>query len=108
MIRLTGSRSRIVYRELPQDDPLQRCPDITLARRTLDWEPRVALDDGLARTIAYFERMLVERGEKQGLQPIEPVRFTARNLCPAVPNHRFAACNALSSRSGQVGRSASR
>ena len=46
VIRLTGSRSRIVYRELPQDDPLQRCPDIALARRTLDWEPRVALDDG--------------------------------------------------------------
>jgi UDP-glucuronate decarboxylase len=63
VIRLTGSRSRIVYRKLPQDDPLQRCPDITLARRTLDWEPHVALDDGLARTIAYFDRMLVERGE---------------------------------------------
>ncbi len=65
VIRLTGSKSRIVYGELPQDDPLQRCPDITLARRTLDWEPRVPLDDGLARTIAYFERMLVERGVKQ-------------------------------------------
>ncbi len=63
VIRLTGSRSRIVYRKLPQDDPLQRCPDITLARRTLDWEPHVALDDGLANTIAYFDRMLVERGE---------------------------------------------
>ena len=63
VIRLTDSRSRIVYRELPQDDPLQRCPDISLARRTLDWEPHVALDDGLARTIAYFDRMLVERGE---------------------------------------------
>jgi UDP-glucuronate decarboxylase len=65
VIRLTGSKSRIVYRELPQDDPLQRCPDIALARRTLEWEPHVPLDDGLARTIAYFERMLVERGEKQ-------------------------------------------
>ena len=65
VIWLTGSKSRIVYGELPQDDPMQRCPDITLARRTLDWEPHVALDDGLARTIAYFERMLVERGEKQ-------------------------------------------
>ena len=65
VIRLTGSKSRIVYGELPQDDPLQRCPDITHARRTLDWEPRVPLDDGLTRTVAYFERMLVERGEKQ-------------------------------------------
>jgi UDP-glucuronate decarboxylase len=65
VIRLTGSKSRIVYGELPQDDPLQRCPDITLARRTLDWEPRVPLDDGLARTIAYFERMLAEWGDRQ-------------------------------------------
>jgi UDP-glucuronate decarboxylase len=62
IIRLTNSRSRIVHRELPQDDPLQRCPDIGLARRLLDWDPHVALDDGLNRTIAYFDRMLVERG----------------------------------------------
>jgi len=54
-----------VLRELPQDDPLQRCPDITLARNTLGWEPQVSLDEGLSRTIGYFERMLVERGEKQ-------------------------------------------
>jgi UDP-glucuronate decarboxylase len=52
-----------VYRALPQDDPVQRCPDITMARRTLEWEPRIALDDGLARTIGYFDRMLVEQGE---------------------------------------------
>jgi UDP-glucuronate decarboxylase len=65
VIRLTGSKSRIVYGELPQNDPLQRCPDITLARRTLDWEPRVPLDDGLARTIAYFERMFAEWGDRQ-------------------------------------------
>ncbi len=65
VIRLTGSKSRIVYGELPQDDPMQRCPDITLARRTLNWEPHVALDDGLVRTIAYFERMLLERGEQK-------------------------------------------
>jgi len=64
VIRLTSSRSRIVHRELPQDDPLQRCPDITMARRELAWEPRVTLDDGLTRTIAYFDRMLTERGEK--------------------------------------------
>jgi UDP-glucuronate decarboxylase len=64
VIRLTGSRSRVVYRELPQDDPLQRCPDITLARTTLGWEPRIALDDGLLRTIAYFNRMLVEFFER--------------------------------------------
>ncbi len=58
VIALTGARSRIVFRPLPQDDPLQRCPDIGLARRVLDWQPLVALEDGLARTIAYFERLL--------------------------------------------------
>jgi UDP-glucuronate decarboxylase len=67
VIRLTNSRSRIKYRELPQDDPLQRCPDIALARRVLGWKPSVALDDGLARTIAYFDRMLTERGEKRAV-----------------------------------------
>ena len=54
IIRLTGSRSEITYRPLPQDDPTQRCPDITLARKLIGWEPSVALDDGLQRTIAYF------------------------------------------------------
>jgi UDP-glucuronate decarboxylase len=58
VIRLTGSRSRIVLRPLPQDDPLQRCPDITLARSVLGWEPHVALDDGLSRTAAYFSQLL--------------------------------------------------
>lgn len=61
IIALTGSRSGIVYRPLPQDDPTQRCPDITRARATLGWAPNVALDDGLSRTIAYFERLLSER-----------------------------------------------
>jgi UDP-glucuronate decarboxylase len=58
VIRLTGSRSRIVYRELPQDDPRQRCPNIARARQALGWEPLVPLDEGLARTIEYFDRML--------------------------------------------------
>ncbi|HEX4171725.1 MAG TPA: UDP-glucuronic acid decarboxylase family protein [Acetobacteraceae bacterium] len=62
VIRLTNSRSRIVYQDLPQDDPMQRCPEIKLAKKTLGWEPRVPLDEGLTRTIAYFDRMLVERG----------------------------------------------
>ena len=58
VINLTGSRSRLVYKPLPQDDPMQRCPDITLARRLLDWQPGVPLDEGLRRTIAYFETLL--------------------------------------------------
>ena len=61
IIRLTGSSSRIVHRDLPQDDPLQRCPDITRAQQILGWEPYVDLDDGLSRTVAYFTRMLAER-----------------------------------------------
>jgi dTDP-glucose 4,6-dehydratase len=54
IIRATGSRSRIVFKPLPQDDPRQRRPDIGRARRILGWEPRVALAQGLVRTIAYF------------------------------------------------------
>ena len=59
VVRLTGSGSRTVFMPLPQDDPTQRCPDITLARRVLGWEPSVRLDDGLSRTIEYFQRLLV-------------------------------------------------
>ena len=54
IIRMTGSTSRIVYRPLPTDDPKQRRPDITLARTLLKWEPKVALEQGLVETIAYF------------------------------------------------------
>jgi UDP-glucuronate decarboxylase len=59
-INLTGSQSRIVHRPLPQDDPLQRCPDITLARSVLNWAPTIDLDAGLGHTIAYFRQMLAE------------------------------------------------
>lgn len=55
VIELTGSKSKLVHRPLPQDDPRQRQPDITLARDKLGWEPTVRLDDGLKPTIAYFE-----------------------------------------------------
>lgn len=54
VIRLTGSKSRIVKRDLPMDDPRQRKPDITLAKNLLNWEPKIQLDDGLERTIDYF------------------------------------------------------
>jgi UDP-glucuronate decarboxylase len=60
VIDLTGSRSALVYRPLPSDDPTQRCPDITRARQVLAWQPNVALKDGLRRTIAYFEEMLTQ------------------------------------------------
>ncbi len=58
VIELTGSRSKLIYEKLPADDPLQRRPDITLARSKLGWEPKVPLEAGLKRTIAYFEALL--------------------------------------------------
>ncbi len=57
VIRLTGSRSALVMRPLPQDDPVQRCPDITRAQHLLDWRPSVSLLDGLRQTISYFQKI---------------------------------------------------
>jgi UDP-glucuronate decarboxylase len=54
VIALTGAKSEIVFRPLPSDDPLQRKPDIALARSTLGWEPGIALEAGLSKTIEYF------------------------------------------------------
>jgi len=58
VLSLTGSRSRIEFRSLPENDPRQRQPDITRARALLDWNPRVGLVDGLKSTIAYFDDLL--------------------------------------------------
>lgn len=60
VLRLTGSRSRMVHAPLPSDDPKQRQPDIGLARNVLGWEPKVSLEDGLRETIAYFRALLAE------------------------------------------------
>lgn len=58
VIALTGSQSKIVYQPLPQDDPMQRCPDISLAKEKLNWTPAVPLEDGLRKTIDYFKQQL--------------------------------------------------
>ena len=58
VLRLTGSRSKLITRPLPVDDPKQRQPDISMARDALDWQPRVRLEDGLKETIAYFRRVM--------------------------------------------------
>ncbi len=58
IIELTGSRSKIVYIPLPSDDPMQRKPDISLAQEKLGWQPKIGLDEGLRKTIAYFDDLL--------------------------------------------------
>ena len=58
VIELTGSDSKLVYRDLPVDDPTQRRPDITLAKKELNWEPTVQLKNGLVSTIAYFKELI--------------------------------------------------
>jgi len=58
LIKMTGNRSKIVFRPLPQDDPMQRKPDISVARKTLGWQPKVNLEKGLERTIAYFRKVI--------------------------------------------------
>jgi len=58
VIALTGSQSRLIYRPLPEDDPMQRQPDISLAKKELGWEPKIPLEEGLARTINYFKQVI--------------------------------------------------
>lgn len=58
VIKLTGSKSKLIFRELPKDDPIKRKPDIRKAKEILDWEPTVILDDGLRKTIDYFASIL--------------------------------------------------
>jgi UDP-glucuronate decarboxylase len=63
LIRLTGSRAKIVFRPLPQDDPVQRKPDIRLARETLAWQPKIPLEEGIEKTIAYFRSVIAGKGQ---------------------------------------------
>jgi len=72
IIELAGSRSKIVHRPLPVDDPIRRCPDISQAKTLLDWQPHTALRPGLERTTAYFDKLLAERGEtpKRKVAPV--------------------------------------
>jgi UDP-glucuronate decarboxylase len=69
VVEMTNSRSQIVHKPLPQDDPLQRKPDIARARETLGWEPKVPLRQGLEKTIAYFDRLLGTEAQRKA----EPV-----------------------------------
>jgi UDP-glucuronate decarboxylase len=67
IIQMTGSRSRIVHRPLPENDPRQRRPDISRAQELLSWAPTTPLKEGLIRTIAYFEKLLTQNGVKESL-----------------------------------------
>ncbi len=60
VLELTGSKSKLVFKPLPEDDPLQRQPDITLAKKELGWEPKIPLEKGLVKTITYFDQLLSE------------------------------------------------
>jgi UDP-glucuronate decarboxylase len=62
VVELTGTKSKIVFRPLPPDDPKQRRPNISLAKEVLGWEPRIALREGLRKTINYFDAFLTEEG----------------------------------------------
>jgi len=58
VLGLTGSTSEIRFERLPEDDPLRRQPDISLAKKLLDWRPAISLEEGLKRAVAYFEELL--------------------------------------------------
>jgi UDP-glucuronate decarboxylase len=74
VVELTGASSKIVRRPLPEDDPKQRCPDISLAKGLLAWEPKVQLRDGLIQTIKYFEQLLRSDPKDERL----PIRVAKR------------------------------
>jgi len=61
VLKLTGSKSRVAFSPLPMDDPVRRCPDISLAKSKLSWEPRVGLEEGLGKSIEYFRKRLAGR-----------------------------------------------
>jgi len=73
VIEMTGSRSRIVHRPKPQDDPRQRRPDISKAHDLLGWQPRTPLKEGLIRTISYFEELLKDQSVHRMLVSNEPI-----------------------------------
>ena len=109
VIQLVGSRSKIVRRPLPTDDPTQRCPDITRARALLGWEPQVPLEEGLKRTIAYFDRLLsaVPAHTASAREPRGATAVPARSvlaLTEGLGGCRVSSCERRSGRSALLGR----
>jgi UDP-glucuronate decarboxylase len=64
VIALTNSKSKIVYKPLPEDDPKQRQPEISKAKELLGWEPKIQLEEGLKKTISYFEKSILDLKSK--------------------------------------------
>ena len=58
VIEMTGTKSKIIFKDLPEDDPMQRKPDNSFARKVLDWEPQIQLEQGLEKTINYFRKLV--------------------------------------------------
>ena len=58
IVKLTGSKSKLIFMPLPDDDPKKRRPDIALAKKLLDWQPEITIDEGLSRTIEYFKKII--------------------------------------------------
>ena len=58
IIKITNSKSSIIFKKLPQDDPRKRKPDISLAKKNLDWIPKITLEEGLNRTVHYFKKII--------------------------------------------------
>ncbi len=85
---LTGSRAPPVFRPLPSDDPLQRCPDIERAEAQLGWRPRVHLREGLERTIAYFDRVLADEPPTAatGASQARLLHHARSRPCPSPPS----------------------
>ena len=84
VIEVTGSSSRLDFRPLPSDDPRQRQPDITLARTELGWQPKVSLEEGLNKTIEYFDALL------KASNRLRYVEFGRGNRRKSVANRRLA------------------
>src|SRR5690554_234834 len=77
IIKLTGSKNKIIFKELPEDDPMQRRPDISLAKKILDWEPKVSREEGMRKTFEYFKGLSKEelyRSEHKDFSEHEHIR----------------------------------
>jgi UDP-glucuronate decarboxylase len=91
VVDITGSRSPLEFRPLPSDDPRQRQPDITLARSELGWHPKVSLDEGLKKTVEYFDRLLMSspRVSKVDFSRFDRRQYAGNRRCSERQDHRW-------------------